>query len=66
MPRSNGVLDPEISIDSYGTEIICCPNCSCTHGLQFIPMHRGTVYAQCLCGYGWELIGWIATSEVVQ
>lgn len=36
-------------------EFIRCPNCSASTRLQFLPMLEGQVYAQCCCGYGWEL-----------
>lgn len=36
---------------------IYCPNCENTDRLQFLPMLGGTVYAQCPCGFGWELPG---------
>lgn len=36
-------------------EPLYCPHCDGSDRLQFIPMLGGTVYAQCPCGYGWEL-----------
>jgi hypothetical protein len=45
-------------------EPIACPHCLGTDRLQFIPMLGGAVYAQCPCGYGWE-IDWMPASQYV-
>ena len=41
--------------DQLTDDPISCPNCSRDVCLQFLPMLGGTVYVQCLCGFGWEI-----------
>lgn len=53
--------DVLFTIDTCSAEIIVCPKCECGDRLEFVPMHNGMVYAQCICGYGWDMIG-----EVIQ
>lgn len=34
--------------------ILACPHCAGSTRLQF-DLHSQSIWAQCLCGYGWDL-----------
>lgn len=40
------------------SDLIVCPRCKCSHGLQFVKIRPGVVRGFCLrfCGYEWEVI----------
>ena len=41
-------------MDNDTLDIITCPNCGDGTCLQFLPM-AWSVWAQCGCGYGWDM-----------
>ena len=41
--------------DKRPADAIMCPNCGTGVGLQFWPMLNKTVWAQCKCGFGWDM-----------
>lgn len=53
MPKPEGWDD--INALPSEVEVISCPNCHGSHRLEFRPMLEGWVWAQCPCGFGWDM-----------
>lgn len=63
MPKPESYYD--INAVPLSAEIIVCPSCHDGTCLEFRPLAFST-WAQCRCGYGWDLPGaWLASSKAV-